>query len=130
MEKVDTAMFYNEKREQYNNFVMEKCDNLVYKESRFCGECRLLVCMVDSDYVIDHEPHMRRLPGTSNPHQEQTNLCILNHHHHPSTHPPTSFTSPTALHHSTAPNHLCTSRQQQHGKAHVTSLSVHAIAMA
>jgi len=80
MEKADTTMFYNEKSEQYNNFVMEKCDNLVYKESRFCSECRLLVCMVDSHYIIDHEPHMQCLPGTSNPHQEQTNLCILNHH--------------------------------------------------
>jgi len=91
MEKADTTKFCNEKSEHYNNFVKEEYDNLIYKDSRFCSEGQLLVCMVDSYYVIDHEPHKRRLPGTSNPHHQQTNLCILNHHprdHQPPSPPP------------------------------------------
>jgi len=38
MEKADTTKIYNEKSKQYKNFVIEKCDKLIYKESRFCGE--------------------------------------------------------------------------------------------
>jgi len=51
MEKADTTKFCNEKSEHYNNFVKEEYDNLIYKESRFCGEGRSLVCMVDTYYI-------------------------------------------------------------------------------
>ena len=90
MEKADTTKFCNERSKHYNNFVKEEYDNLIYKDSRFCSEGRLLVYMIDSYYVIDHEPHKRHLLGTSNPHQ-QTNLSILNHHprdHQPPSPPP------------------------------------------
>ena len=38
MEKADTTKICNEKSEHYKNFITEKCDNQICKESRFCGE--------------------------------------------------------------------------------------------
>ena len=63
MEKAETTKFCNEKSEHYKNFVREKCEHLIYKESRFCGEGQLVVCMVDGNYIKDHVSRKWRLPG-------------------------------------------------------------------